>query len=382
MISGDALRGVAMVCVMVFHAAAGASANLSLEAAMDPAGAFTLVGPLIFRLDVAVWTFFALSGYLVGGPFVRAWVEGRPWPHVGRYASRRLRRILPAFWLTVVVLYLLFGTRGASKQELLEVMLFSQAYDRSGFEQVFVQGWTVGVELSFYLALPLLALALSRLRLVRGTRRARLWSLMAFLAVITVASLVLRVQADPAGPVARSVVSVLWAFTPGLALAAWEADFRRTLAGTARGRQIGAGLLALFAVAFGIYWATMAIPGTWTAELCNLAIAGGLLGGLLTCQWAWGRMPAVLDGRVLHALGRWSFGFYLVHVAIIRELCLHLPDGISNDLALLYVSAVTFVIGLSLAALSWWLVEEPFIEQRLPRWPLRRAAASAVKAPA
>lgn len=370
-IGGDALRGLGMVSVMLFHAAAGTAANLGPDAATDPVNAFGPFGQLFFRLDPAIWCFFALSGYLVGGPFVRAWVEGRRFPHFGRFASRRLRRIVPAFWVTIGALYLIYGGFGASKQELLLAGTFLQTWDHSQFEIVFVQAWTVGVEMAFYFSLPLLAFLVSRLRLVRGTRRTRLTALLVFLGVLAAASFVVRVIVPPDGSVGRSIFSTFWAIAPGLALAGLEPDLRARLAGKQAGKLVAACASAVLAGSFLVYYLTMAEFGTFVGEVTGLLMAASALTALLTWQWAWGSIPKLLDNRVIHALGRWSYAFYLVHVAIVRELCLNLPDGMSNGVALLYVSSISFGASMTIAALSWWLLEEPFIEKRPPRAPWR-----------
>ncbi|WP_241004509.1 acyltransferase [Conexibacter sp. SYSU D00693] len=384
-IGGDALRGIGMMCVMLFHAAAATAANVSQEAAMNPVDAFgPVIGHVIFRLDPVVWCFFALSGYLVGGSFVRAWVEGKPFPKFGKYAGRRLRRILPAFWVSVAVLYLIYGGFGASKQELAFVWFFAQTYDRSGFEAVFVQGWTVGAEMLFYFGLPLIAFAISRLGLVRGTREGRLRFLLVVLAVITVASLAVRINSEPGGEVGRSLFAVLWCFTPGLAMAALEKDLRAKLVGTRLGKQVALALSAIAVGSWVSYYVTFDHSGTFWGELQSFLIAASVLPALMVSQWAWGALPAVIDNPVNHALGKWSYGFYLVHVAIVRELALNLPDSLGATEALFYVAGITAVSGLSLAALSWWLLEEPFIERRLPRmpWQAVREAAEPPQPPA
>ena len=64
-----------------------------------------------------VWDFFAISGYLVGGPWVRAALGLAPAPRVGRYAARRLRRIVPAFWVVLAAAARLLGRLGCCAGE-------------------------------------------------------------------------------------------------------------------------------------------------------------------------------------------------------------------------------------------------------------------------
>src|SRR4051794_41542872 len=84
----DPLRAVAALCIVVTHTAAYSHFN-----SLNPLGAWTA------RLDCGVAIFFVLSGFLLYRPFVAARLGGRPGPSVGRYARRRLLRIIPAYWV-------------------------------------------------------------------------------------------------------------------------------------------------------------------------------------------------------------------------------------------------------------------------------------------
>src|SRR5699024_11002297 len=63
------------------------------------------VGRFGARLEIGVALFFALSGYLLTRPWVRAAVRAGPGrarlPGTAEYLRRRARRILPAYWVTV-----------------------------------------------------------------------------------------------------------------------------------------------------------------------------------------------------------------------------------------------------------------------------------------
>ena len=57
--------------------------------------------------------FFVLSGFLLFGPWVRAAADGSPAPSVRRYAWHRVRRIMPAYVVTVLAAYLIYHFRTA-----------------------------------------------------------------------------------------------------------------------------------------------------------------------------------------------------------------------------------------------------------------------------
>ena len=90
-----------------------------------------------------VWIFFALSGYLLSQPFISAPKRALNPGFVVQYIFRRLARILPMYFVTLV---LIFGVTDYS-QLLLSHMLFLQAEGHL---------WTIPQEVFFYLVLPVL----------------------------------------------------------------------------------------------------------------------------------------------------------------------------------------------------------------------------------
>src|SRR5579862_3629324 len=58
---------------------------------------------LITNSGVGVWLFFALSGYLIAGPYLRALIDGRPLPVPRVYAVRRVARIFPAYLIAFAI---------------------------------------------------------------------------------------------------------------------------------------------------------------------------------------------------------------------------------------------------------------------------------------
>src|SRR5688572_2383260 len=63
-------------------------------------------GPLLARFDVGVSIFFALSGFLLSRPFLTAILDGTPLPGRDAFYARRIRRIVPAYWVALTATYL------------------------------------------------------------------------------------------------------------------------------------------------------------------------------------------------------------------------------------------------------------------------------------
>lgn len=145
---------------------------------------FQLLAPrkMILGADVTIqWNFaqtgvhlfFVLSGFLLFLPFARAILQGRPLPAARRFYARRALRIVPTYWVCLVVLVLvqlpqLLSTRGIASILAHAVFLHDdfRTFNRS------IEGpmWTLAIEAQFYLVLPLFAWGIAKL--VGATRSA------------------------------------------------------------------------------------------------------------------------------------------------------------------------------------------------------------------
>lgn len=165
------LRAVAALLIVGTHAAYG-TGQLSNS----------YLGTLYARLEVGVPIFFVLSGFLLFRPWVRATADGAPTPSLRRYVSRRIRRIVPPYFVVVLIAYALYHFRDAGPNPghtwkgLLEHLTLTQIYEPVYFyvmHQGLTQTWSLAVEFAFYAVLPLLAGLLLRV-LCKGAWRPRL----------------------------------------------------------------------------------------------------------------------------------------------------------------------------------------------------------------
>ena len=149
------LRAVAALAVVGTHAAFGTGAlNRGYP------------GLMLARLDIGVAIFFVLSGLLLFGPWVRAAAAGTARPSVRRYGRSRVRRIMPAYVITVALAYLVYALRpiepnpGHTWVGLVRNLTLTQIYGDyfSRYQhQGLTQMWSLAVEVAFYAVLPLLA---------------------------------------------------------------------------------------------------------------------------------------------------------------------------------------------------------------------------------
>ena len=210
----DSLRGLAVLAVVVYHVFVFTTA-LNRRGIGDAVAVAGGSGPLLF---------FAISGFLLYRPWVAARVAGHPPPRTGRYLRRRALRILPAYWFALTVLAIWPGISGVFTADWWRYYFFLQLYDPDTLVRGIPVTWTLCVEVTFYLALPLWALAMRRRR-VRG-ELAALAALAAFGAAVQVAAG--REAIDDMA--AQSLLGQSAWFALGMALAvgsAWAAKGRR-----------------------------------------------------------------------------------------------------------------------------------------------------------
>ncbi|OCB49525.1 acyltransferase [Mycobacterium vulneris] len=213
------VRAVAAMTVMGTHAAYG-TGLLSQG----------YLGLMSARLEVGVAIFFVLSGLLLFRPWVRAAATGSDAPSTRRYARNRFRRIMPAYVVTVLVVYGIYELRpvqpnpGHTWTGLLRNLTLTQIYSDNYFTEYLHQGlsqmWSLAVEVAFYAVLPLLAYLLLVVLCRRRFRPILLLVGLAGLAAMSPVWLVLLHNADwmPVGGGAWLPHYLVW-FVGGMVLA-------------------------------------------------------------------------------------------------------------------------------------------------------------------
>ncbi|MGE0215325.1 MAG: acyltransferase family protein [Mycolicibacterium sp.] len=184
------IRAVAALLVVLTHAA--------YTTGKYPQG---YVGLVYSRMEIGVPIFFVLSGFLLFGPWVQAASRGDDAPSVRRYAWHRVRRIMPAYVVTVLAAYVVYHFRtggpnpGHSWEGLLRNLTLTQIYTDdylySFLHQGLTQMWSLAVEVAFYVVLPALAYLLLVVLCRRRWRPGLLLAGLGGLALISPAWLIL-----------------------------------------------------------------------------------------------------------------------------------------------------------------------------------------------
>ena len=150
------IRAVAAILVVGTHAAYATGKYTH--------GYWGLVGA---RMEIGVPIFFVLSGFLLFRPWVKSAATDGPPPSLSRYAWHRVRRIMPAYIITVLFAYVLYHFREAGPnpghtwmgllRNLTLTQIYADGYLGKYLHQGLTQMWSLAVEAAFYVALPLLA---------------------------------------------------------------------------------------------------------------------------------------------------------------------------------------------------------------------------------
>src|SRR3954471_3273479 len=178
----DGLRALAALSVLCLHVWLYAQPN---PAAPTRAG---LLDQTAFELRLGLVFFFVLSGYLLYRAFAAAALRRTEPVDVGRYARRRVARIVPAYWLSIAGAFvLLWGARGEPGVRLPDAgglplfAVFGQNYSHDTFMRLNPVTWTLCLEAAFYVALPLIGLV--AYRVARGRARVQAALLVALFAI-------------------------------------------------------------------------------------------------------------------------------------------------------------------------------------------------------
>lgn len=362
-LAGDPLRAVAALWIVVYHVCANAVARTAPEGVgADLSTELGEFGFFLSRAIFSVFLFFGLSGYLLSRPYLHALMNDRPRPSPKPYFRNRALRILPIFWLVVLVTLLVRGRRGEGWSEVLVVPLFAQVYDPSKFSAAIPQAWTLDVELIFYVALPLTAWVGAKLLPKSWGHDRRGLAILGFLIAGAALSLYIR-NTRTTWPGLISMPAIWFSFAAGVAVANVEPLLRDRIQTERAGRiaatavgLAGLGILASFIWRDGSLW-SHGVEG-FLGVFC-------LLLAPLILQWTTGTCWRFLYNRPMRWIGERSYSFYLWHVLVIYLLTKPVPEYPDDPVRSVIVLMIpSIAISLAVSALSYRYVEMPFLTRK------------------
>jgi peptidoglycan/LPS O-acetylase OafA/YrhL len=326
------------------------------------------LGRVLGRFDLAVAVFFALSGFLLWRGHAAAARGLRARPRTGHYLRSRIVRIMPGYLVAVTAILLLFPEIHADTTVWLANLTLTQIYVPLTLITALTQMWSLSVEVTFYLALPLLALLARRLPV-----RARIP------VIVVVAVVSLFWVWIPSQPVSGHN---LWNWPP--AFFSWFAAgmvlAELTVTRVGWPHRLGRNRLLMAALALGAF-AVSASPlagreGLQPSSIEQVMLKtamGAVVAGALLAPLVLDRPDAAhrwLGSRVMVTLGRWSYGLFIWHLAALA-MVFPMVGAFAFDGHMPVVLVLTLAFGFAVAAVSYALVESP-CREALRRWELRR----------
>jgi peptidoglycan/LPS O-acetylase OafA/YrhL len=307
---------------------------------------------------------------------------------VTNYAIGRALRILPAYWVALVLC--IFIPVLADALPDAAAARGPQWWHYFGLVEVYWPGnalgglphaWTLACEMAFYVLLPLLAIAAGRW-LGDGERRLR--GELVLLALATVVAAILRHLAifggDPSyASVPEMPIGTLPYFLTGTLLATWTvvrpgARLLRTL-----GRRGDGIVLAIVAVLVAVSVAGIlkrqtdpVTPASWTLEfLFNGVVAGLVVATAIAlphdARSAWARL---LRLPVVRGLGAISLGVYLWHFPVLFALTDRgTATWLGGDARFLALLLPTVALSVLPGLASYRFIERPLLRWRRARVP-------------
>ena len=372
----EGLRGVAVLWVVLFHFCVVRSTG-----ARDPWIAFVdSVQPLAIVIRngyLGVDLFFLITGFLLALPWFRNAALGLPPPSATGFYERRIRRIVPAYYVQLAFLFFVFvpllrgfdylrHDSGFLLYNLGAHLTFLHYTTPISSASLSINGplWTLALEAQYYLLLPFLAPLF-----VRAPWRSAL-------ALVVIATAWRWLAWHDMGPLVRAQMSLgIWWSVPESTIRAFIASqLPGYLAHFALGILAGRAWLAWYpgpgdvrrhALAGGaaiaslgtLYWLYTG-GGAIVGELAGLAstvamgtaMAALVSTGLPAGQWLLANGPLQLVGRV-------SYSAYLYHLPLLMVANEFFPVANDWEVFPLYLGTV-----LGVSWLSYRYVELPFMK--------------------
>ncbi|HEX3285299.1 MAG TPA: acyltransferase [Mycobacterium sp.] len=331
------IRAVAALLVMATHAA-------------YTTGKYTheYIGLMYSRMEIGVPIFFVLSGFLLFAPWVQAIATDGPPPSLRRYTWHRIRRIMPAYVVTVLIAYAVYHFRvagpnpGHTWMGLLRNLTLTQPYTDnylfSYLHQGLTQMWSLAVEVAFYVVLPLLAYLLLVVVCRRQWRPMRLMIGLVCLAALTPIWIVIVHTTDflPDGAKLWLPTYLVW-FIGGMMLAALQTMGLRAYAMACLPVAVACYLIVSTPIA-GEPTTSPAGLGEALAKAGFYAVIAALaVAPLALSDHGW--YARFLASRPMVFLGEISYEIFLIHLitmelVMVEVLRFHIYTG---SMALLFI---------------------------------------------
>ena len=374
----DGLRALACLMVVLHHT----SQRLNPTSSPDWLQAIHFFG---MRGEVGVSLFFVLSGCLLSLPFWNNYANKEPNPSIKSYLINRGARIIPAFWFNLIVCAFLgvwIFDQEINWWRFLSGLLFINSYHYSTFFPAEINGplWSIGLEVSCYLLLPIVLLII-----IKNTKKLT-FAIAGLIGWITLLQLLNPLIIEK---FMTSNVSKGWQYglTGGAKqwLPYWNINtfFTQFLCGSLaaliivalRSRGVTksrifdiAGLLfALAAIWLVVERLVVGAPDRITDQPYLAPFYALLIAAVLVASAFSTTIYIALDNRVFAWIAKLSFSIYLWHMVFIvfierKAGKNYVYNGVTDTSEWVVLSCIVLAGSICIAALSWRFLESPVLQ--------------------
>jgi peptidoglycan/LPS O-acetylase OafA/YrhL len=375
----DGLRFFAIMMVMVGHLLERVERFwLEPNPGLDNA-AINSVLHFFASPNQGVLLFFAISGFIIAKQMQDVPAGQFDSGFVGRYYVRRMTRIFPPYYfiiLTTFCAYYFLGlepsglNRSAAAEVSLPESLAASLFYVHGavfdsLPRLYALGWSLEVEVQFYLLAPLIFLAL-----FRGDDRSAPWRCALMLAIFFAISFVAINKIVPIN--AFTIFSYIVYFGAGIALARYEQAWQRAFSGIGSAASLVIGLGCVI----GMFW----LGTAHFAPLAMTLIYWFLSLGTIALLFGLAFQPDTLFGRLCRMpyvtyIGLACYSLYLVHLQLFHIAALIVGKFLPMSYPVLFGAFALILAGGLLAGYVFFvLIEKPFAAWRPPLFKSAKAA--------
>lgn len=153
----DGVRALAFLIVLVLH-----MSNMTSTLRLWDERQWPLLSAIVNAGFSGVTLFFVLSGFLLFLPYAQSLLFQKAWPSAKIFYIRRIFRIFPLYYLSLIVI-LLLGHREYFTPNMWGTLGHFLTFTMGFWEAQPVDGpyWTLAVEFQYYVLLPLFALLIA-----------------------------------------------------------------------------------------------------------------------------------------------------------------------------------------------------------------------------
>jgi peptidoglycan/LPS O-acetylase OafA/YrhL len=374
----DGLRALACLLVVWHHT----TQRLNPEALPNWQKFFHYFG---MRAEVGVSLFFVLSGCLLSLPFWHSFVNAERMPSLKAYLINRGARIVPAFWFNLIFCTLIgFSVfhQDINWWRFISGLFFINSYHYSSFFPAELNGplWSIGLEVSCYLLLPIVLFSI-----IKSTKK------LSFAIASLIGWIVLLQLLNPwiinNFMTSNKLKGWQYGLTGGAKqwLPYWNIDtfFSQFLCGSLAALIIVALRLRgttqsrnfdVAAVFFGLAAAwlvadrlVVGAPDRITNQPYLAPFYAILLGAVLVASAFSTIIYKALDNRVFRWIAKLSFSIYLWHMVLIvlierKASKNYVYYGVTDTSEWVLLSFIVLSGSICIAAISWRWLESPVLK--------------------